>query len=305
MPSITTATCQVCKKKRAGRYTVDKAVFTKGHTRPLPAWHCYTCLPAGMGDDESQETAVQHRAATVATIAKVIPETKPERQEEIRKDSEALVVQLKGQILPVIDQESLTQADVQLSRVQTARKTIATRMEKIIRPIRSGLDELYKLNRELDRPLEAMEKEIKGEMKAFHLEQQRQIDEARQEAQRQEWALLAQARKKEEAAQQAKTPAARTRLQQEADALQDQAVEVSTAEMPIAAVTMHSSSRPIKRWTAPDLLRIVKGVAAGEIPVEAVQLNYTFINRTYKEDAEGVTCWPGIVIIDDVEIRGR
>lgn len=295
-----------------GRFTRRKLAATgkfssKGAAGDISNWWCYRCLPPGEGRDEDQQTANQERSKVVAKVAQVLPATKPEKQAEIKRDGLALVspLQLAVNSLEVTDQESYLEADSLLARVRVVRKQWGTRMEGIIRPIRQGLDEVYGLNRDVDRPLEALEKSIKQVMGDFKLGEQRVL-QAAQEAQRIESERLRrEAEEKAWKATEAATPKLRERLQQQAAILEQKAVDVEAAEQPQAVVGLNSSSRKVKKWRVTDIKAFAKGVVDGYIPENCLLVNHSTTDVEFKNDPEGFECWPGVETFDDVQIVGR
>lgn len=244
--------------------------------------------------------------ATTKT-ATVIPATAvPVVAKTAKTEGLALVTPLSPLVasLTVVDAEGYLRADALFGRIKTARKSWKERMEKIIRPIRSGLDELYALNREVDAPLAKLETAVEGKMIAYKQEERRQLQAAEneriqreQEAQRKRDALAAK-----EAA--AKTAYMKAKL---AEQVAEAEAEVAEAQQPVeeAVQGFHSSLKSKKVPKVTNHLAFVGGIAEGLIPADCITLNMTRLRAYYKEDPESVAGFPGVVIVDDDQIAGR
>jgi hypothetical protein len=204
------------------------------------------------------------------------------------------------QVLSVTTEEEYQEADGILARVRSARKVWGDRLEKIIRPIRTGLDELYTLNREGDRPFQVLEDSIKAKMKDFKVAELRRIQAAAAEEDR----LKREAEEKARAAEAAKTPQMRGRLESQAAQLEQKAAAVAwSAPTPVAAVS--SVTRQTKGWRIKDEDAFYKGLAEGYIPRDVMDIKVGTMNRHLRDDPEGMEAWPGVEVFDDVQIVGR
>ena len=224
-------------------------------------------------------------------------------------------------------------ADAFLKKIRAARKQIEDKLGPIIDPIRRGLDELYALKRELDRPLDAAEADIKSKMKAWQVAETRRIADEEAAKRREEARLreLAEAKAREEErlrreaeeaqrrADMARTRAAREKLEAEAAELRRQAEAEAAkgrkldlraetvATTPIEAATKGASSavRKVKKWRVVDFDLLVAAVAKGKVPTEVLTTNDVAINAVFRDDPDAVAAWPGIETYDDVVIAGR
>lgn len=224
---------------------------------------------------------------------------------------QVLIPTLKTEVndLVVEDDASYQYADELLERIRQPRKLwkgIWTRIqEKTIKPIRAGLDELYALDRDVDRPLEALETSVKAKMRDFKLEEQRQLQAEQAARDREQQRLLNEARKKEEAEQNARTAAMREKLRLQREALEAQAAEVEEQAAPEPVTAVHSAPRTKRAWRLKSIEDFCVGVAEGSIPAECIALVTPIINRYYKDNPEAVESWPGLEGFDDIQIAGR
>lgn len=198
--------------------------------------------------------------------------------------------QLSVTALDVVDDVTYEQADVVFGRIKAARKGWASRMEAIVRPIRRGLDALYALNRDVDKPLALLEQAVESKMKTFKLAEL-QAKRAAEQAQARTLAAL------EEKRDRLVTPAAKARVETQIVDVQNQTFETVTG--------VHSAARPVKALRVTDEAAFVAAVAQGEIPADCVEISWRVLRQYYKEDAATVKAWPGVEEYDDVQIAGR
>lgn len=273
------------------------------------------CLPAGEGRDEGEETkpiidvAGPKSSALSATVAAIPTVDKA----SIVKESTALAEAVAGVI--ITDQDTYTAADTVLSRVQTARKVWNQKMYGTkerpgpIPQIRSGLDQLYALNREVDQPLEKLEETIKKAMKDFKMAELVAARELQAAKDAEQARLAALAREAEEKAAAARTKQMRDRLEQQRQEILQQQEEIAAVEAPATVVGNRSSDRKVMKWRLSEsddaLLELLMGVIEGTVEREAVSLNTVHINKRYKENPALVRSWPGVEEFEDVQIVGR
>ncbi|MGH7183500.1 MAG: hypothetical protein ACREJN_16195 [Nitrospiraceae bacterium] len=201
--------------------------------------------------------------------------------------------------------EDYEKADALLSRVMTARRWWLGKMNPIVEPIKKGLDLLYDLRNEFDKPLKADEDSIKGKMKNFKVEEARQLrieNEKRQAAIDEE---RRQADEKLKKAEMAKSKPMREKLVTQAAELEQSAL-MKSVEGPATGVKAASSSVRVRRKaTVVNLHEFIKGILSGAIPDECIVINQTEINAAFSIEPETVSGWPGVEIIDDINISGR
>lgn len=298
--------CVQCHKDKPGRFTRTKHASSGGWSKgmQLPYYYCYTCLPRGEGRDEAPDTMPKTPAKAM------IPDVLPAKQNLVayKKEGQSLIHPIQAELdnLEVVDAESYAETDALLGRIQGARRKWSDRIEKIIRPIRDGLNELYALNREVDRPLEALEKGVKEKMRLFKVEEQRQLQAAQQERDAEAERIRRQAEEAAAKEANARTNAMRNRLAAKREELEQAAAEVEAQELPEAVRGQASSTRPVKKWKVTNLPKFLHAITDGKgIPIEMIILNVPTINKYFKEHPEQVAEWPGIEVFDDVQIIGR
>lgn len=319
--------CALCKKKNPGRFCRHPAA-TEG---TVPYWHCWSCLKPGEAKGEDKATATQQAMGAVikpSALSKtpasmVVQDVGPDISKVSQGSIEAARQEIDGmvgpldspiQALTLLDvphlsiaecQHHYLQADQMLGQVQRVKRAWADRMERIIRPIRKGLDEIYSLNRDGAKPLDERETYIKTVMKSLKLRENRLIAEAEAIKREEEDRLRREAEEKARKAQTAQTPQMAGRLAAQATRLEQQAETVAAIDTPLAVRGMASSSAAIKVARVVDLPSFLLGVAEGTIPESVLEIKPGVIQRLYTQDPRTVAGWPGLVIEDDIAIRGR
>lgn len=192
-------------------------------------------------------------------------------------------------------------ADAMLGRIQAARKRWSARIGLIIDPLWEALKSGRELKNEVDKPLEEFEGKVKVAMKSFKLEEQRQIQAAKDEEDR----LRQEAEQKEQAAAAAKTVPMKERLNEARRKMEDKADDASAKQIPVAANA--SATRMSKKWRVTDADAFIKGVSLGVIPQMALSVNTVGVNGIFKAKGghEVVAAWPGVEVYDDIDIVGR
>lgn len=211
--------------------------------------------------------------------------------------------------LTVTTPEEYAYADALLGRIRNSLKLwtpVWERMQdKVIRPIRAGLEELYSIDRDVRRPHEKLEETVKGKMKLFKIEEARQLRAAEELQQRELHRIEEEAAEKQRAIESAKTPQMKGRLQAQQQRIMEQAVQIQEqAPLPVTQ-GVASTTRTKKQPSATNLYHFAAGIANGDIPTDCLIVNQSKLNDYYKQDPEAVSGWPGITIVDDITIVGR
>lgn len=249
-----------------------------------------------------------------------IVDIKPGTVDQLKTKREGLAVvePLKQEVeeLASIDTPAeLAVADELFGRVQKARKAWKLKMYGTeakpgpIPAIRSGLDQLYALNREVDKPLEDLENRVEKQMKAYHLRVWKEKQEAEQEQQARE----AEARRvlEELEARKAalKTPAAKAKLEEQILEVAAEIEEMGQEEEEeTAPESANSMARPKKvPAVTGSVSDICQGILDGVIPEDLVTVNMVKLRAYYKEDPTALALWKvyGIELQDDMNIVGR
>lgn len=211
--------------------------------------------------------------------------------------------------LKVTDDKSYQYADALLGRIIASKKVWAPvwerLMEKTVQPIRSGLENLYAMNREIEKPHDALETKVKDIMKEFKTEEARQIAEANRKRDEEAARLQREADEKLRQAQQARTPQLKGRLEASAQRITEAATAVVEREAPQRVMGKASSTRTKKIPSVPDRKPFLRGILSGAIPDDCWVIDAKRLVEYYKEEPDVVKEWPGVVIIDDITIVGR
>lgn len=297
--------CILCKKAREGRFTRRKDASSRGWDRGthLPSWYCWSCLPAGQGRDETEQTVAPKKAAAATPVLTPVVVEKA----KVQAEGLALISPLQRIVeeLVVETADDYLQADQIFGRVKQARRTWGERMERIIRPIRAGLDELYTLNREVDKPLAALESAVEVKMKAFKEIEAREISEAERKRFEEQEKLRREIEEKTRREEAARTNQMREKL---AKARKESEEKLTTNQLqpePEAVRGISSSTRNRKIVRVVDKMAFLTGIVEELVHISMVQVDQPTINKYFKENPTVVAEWPGIVIEDDIQIVGR
>lgn len=296
--------CVTCHKKKAGRYARAKSLPGSIHNTKaphLPTWQCWSCLPEGQGRGEEEPMP---KVINVPQMTSAVP---------AKREGLALITPLQAEVeaLTVETPEGYLAADLILGRIQTARKTWKLKMYGTaakpgpIPSIRSGLDQLYELNREIDSPLEKLEEKTKSAMKVFKLAELRASQEEERERQRIEEEKQRAIDELERKKALLKTPAAKARVEERIIEVAEELDEVQQQTAPEQTVGEKSRTTAKKIPVIMDLSAFIKGIAEGMVPEDCVQINMTRLRQYFKDEPEAVAMFPGVEIQDDIQIIGR
>jgi len=234
---------------------------------------------------------------TAPTPQTSVPEAEAiKAKTEIANHTRATLIQVNT--LDIRTSADYAMADTLLGKVNTAIKTVDAKFDPIINPIAKALSALRKLKSEVSKPLEQAKASLRYEMTSY----ERRRIEIEQEAQRVEAdRLRAEAEAKEKASAKAKTEQMRTKLAEQREALQAQAVEVEQAPVIITPRMPSSNTVIVKSWRITNMAEFLQAVGAGDIPANVVSLNVAVLNAAARDGR--MDSWPGIEAYDDVQIR--
>lgn len=224
-----------------------------------------------------------------------------------RTEGTSLINPLKREVenVTITDAADYAAADQLLSRIMSANKAWQGKVNPIIKPVYDALQLLYALKNDFKEPLDDYEKIVKAKMKTYKLEEARLLRAEEEERQRRIDESNRISREKEEAAAKARTKQMREKLTtQSAEAAQT----ASTLEIqgPAEAVRVEGSTVRTKRKAeVTDLKAFLRGILTGEIPDDLITINQVELNSAYRIDAKIVSEWPGISIVEDIDITGR
>lgn len=217
--------------------------------------------------------------------------------------------------------EQYAAADQLLGRLRNTRKQWGTIWgaiyERVVRPQKEALDNLYAINREIDKPLEDGEKALKKQMAAFKDEERRQLAVAEQqreaEANRTQ-ELIDQTRAKLETAK----GSTKRVLENNLGRLEShQQAVLENIEMPVVA--SNSSDRVIKVLIVTDLIALAEHMGrmqqeagdhgtdadpAIDLILAAVEGVLNKLGKT-QEAKDRLAQWPGVGLQEQTQIVGR
>ena len=209
--------------------------------------------------------------------------------------------------LTVNTSEEYAEADALLHRIQSSIRLWDDKMEAILAPLREAKSAADALKRDVRRPLVEFEDEVKALMRAYKLQEAKQIEEAREkqaEKQTEVQAKLEETAERELAARtrqlRERLAARRQQLEQEAQTLEREVIAPTVAE--------HSTTRKVPKWRYVGTLKqLCKDVVAGKVPEGVVLMDYSTINRIHldKEGRERMASWPNFELYEDIVIAGR
>jgi hypothetical protein len=240
--------------------------------------------------------------------------------------------------LTITNQADYILADNLLSRIRTARKLWATKLDPVRGPIdkamkelKLALDGIKNLDREVDGPLEALEGRVKARMKEFKIAEARQIEEAQRKQDAEAERLRQEAAKKAQQATTAKTPALKARLEQARVDLEAQALLTeNSVSTPVQAAS--SSTRKVQKVTITDPVAFLGALKAYEARAGIYEFGHPPLSiLTHKTSRTGqmseedsaldvmraevskifsvqpgiVQSWPGVTVVDDVIIAAH
>lgn len=211
-------------------------------------------------------------------------------------------LQTEAQELVVSDPDSYAYADSLLGRLGTMRRSwgiVWDRIqEKTIKPIRSGLDELYKMNREITEPLDALDSTVKGKMKAFKEKERLELARAKATQEEEERKIQRELDLKIAQENAAKTSAMRERLRVAREKVEEQLASVE-ASKPEEVRGVSSTTRTKPAWRIVNM-ELFAAENHGLCLVDTVRMN-----KLFKEHPETVAQMQGVEVFDDVSIVGR
>lgn len=239
--------------------------------------------------------------------------------------TQAIIPTLESEVneLEITDDTLYSYADGLLGRVQQARRSWGNIWGRIhartIKPINDGMEALYELNRDIDRPLETLEKKVKGAMKGYKIDEQKRIAEAQRQKDEAANKLRLEAEAKQRQIETARTPQLKGKLAAAVVKLEQEAEAVAQTETPAPVQATHSGTRYIPKWRfittdeemespdpVPASFRLfLQAIIDGKIPIEAILPNEKYINLVFKDTPEKVAMWPGMEVYDDPQIVGR
>lgn len=209
----------------------------------------------------------------------------------------------------VIDSpEMLDLAAADLRQVKTLQKEVEAKRTSIVAPLNQAVKAINELFRAPTEYLGQAESSLKHSINVYQVEQERLAAE-QAEAQRQADELRQQA---EQAAASGDIEQAQ-KLAQESQAAQHQATtvealaSVTTVAMPVAAAPKVEgiAGRVTYSSQVDELMDLVKAVALGQAPIEALQANQKFLDTQARAYKKAGPLYPGVTIVATRSLSAR
>lgn len=224
-----------------------------------------------------------------------------------RKEGLSVIPSLKEEVdsLAIAGEADYLQADTLLTDIARARKTWTAKLAPIRDPLKETVkaakqaqkaaDDLFK---EVDDPLAALETQVRLSMKAYKVEELRQIQAKQDEQAR----IQREIDRAAEVEAYGRTSAQRAKATATREALEEQQAEVFE-ETPTPVQAEGSGNRVAKKIRASDPAKLLRFIADNyEDLQDCAEVVQSALNRRFKEDPEGMASWPGVEIYDDVTI---
>jgi predicted ATP-grasp superfamily ATP-dependent carboligase len=219
--------------------------------------------------------------------------------EKTKKQALTTSKPLLQQALSVIitDAQTYQQADTLRSKIKDAHKTFWDRVQRIVTPAKEAYDEAISMRHELCDSLEDAQKHITAKMKSYQLGEAEKERKAQLERER----LDREAEAKRKAAEAARTPAMQIRLEKQAEEIE----EKSEAKVYKPVQGAASGTRTVEKWRVTDLKALLKGIIAGDVPEDVIEIRPAIINTYIRHGKEEVKAWSGLEFYNDVEIVSK
>lgn len=228
-----------------------------------------------------------------------MPDTLTQSEQEIKQ--EALTVVEQAKIIKITDQKSYDHAcSLLLDQVKPFRKRWEEYWESVKQPAYQAYRAVLNKFNEGDAPLEAAERQIKGEIARWDTEQER----IRQQLQRQ---AEEDARKAEE-----EERLRVATLAEESGATEEQVMEIVNAPVmaiapPVAPTYQRASgmsTRENYKARVVDMKKLCAAIGKGTVPITYVLPNESVLNARAKADKNTLNI-PGVVPYNDPIVSGR
>jgi hypothetical protein len=217
-------------------------------------------------------------------------------------------LKIRVEAIEIKDADDYALADETLTAIMLAQKAWEGRLDPIISPIRSGLDLLYDLKRDILKPLQSLEKIVKGRMVEWKSIEKAKVQQALQEKEEAERVLQKELADKEIAEAKARTKPMLDRILEQKSRLQQALVDKQNEIIEPIKVA-GSSARSRKVWKTKDKLAFVKYLVKDRpdllslIQIDSVQMNALF--KLQRDELELGEWMPGIEIEEDINIAGK
>lgn len=228
---------------------------------------------------------------------------------EARQQGLSLISPLKQSVnsIDIATAEDYAHADEVLTHIRQAKSHWISRINPIIEPIRSGLDLLYGLRKDIVDPMEAMEATVKEAMKGYKLKEVKKLREAEEARQKELQELERQAAEKEEREDKARTKAMRDKLSAARAELEQHIAIKRQVQTPAPVKAAGSSAYGVKKYRVRDMQAFVAHVLANwEELGSLISLDGVQMNAYFKLEPHDIGEWlPGVDVFEDINIAGR
>lgn len=214
----------------------------------------------------------------------------PDTQEVV---SLAIPVPDQAKAIAIIDDASLQRGNELLLTVKDIRKKIAETFDPIISKAFQAHRAAVGAKKDAEAPLVEAEGILKPSIARYVAERERKRRE-KEERQRKEAERIAQEQALAAAVEAEEAGAS----EQEVQAIVEAPVYVSPPVTPPAPKLSGVSIRKVVKFEVMDLRALVKAVAAGQVPIEAIQANTTVIGAQARSLRTSLR-WPGVRVYEE------
>lgn len=197
------------------------------------------------------------------------------------------------------------EADSYLAKLRGVRAKFKGMVDDILKPLNQARNAALAMGHEVDDPLKAAEGRVRLGMQEFkrkELAAQRAEEQKQQEeAQR----LREEASKKEAAESKARTEQMRQKLAAQREELETKADVIEATPVAPAVQVKGSGTRVTKKPVVTDIKALLQGIFSGEVPEDVISVSLLELRSHYRQNPAAVAQWPGVDIVEDVQIVGR
>lgn len=213
-------------------------------------------------------------------------------------ESKTAIWPMRAAELVVRDDESEQRAARLLKDIKTLREEIASKCDPIIQDAHKLHKSLLAQKAGFEVELVEADKEIRGKMRDYRTEIERR---AREEAAR----IEAESRKAREEAEKQARELEKSGEVEIAESIREEVQIVTSApRAPEPAKVEGASYRDNWKAEVTDLMALVKGVAAGTVPIAAIQANTKVLGQQAKSLQKELK-WPGVRVWNEKVVAVR
>ena len=207
--------------------------------------------------------------------------------QEIQADVAPIIANARTVALAVQNQEGYNAAGAYLLRVKEVRKKLTDALEPFVQSAHKAWKDARKRADEFYNPVDEAEAIVKPAMATWWEQEERERLRKQQEAD-----LEAQKREQDRIVAEA-VKASENGNEAAAEAILDQPVIVAPVVMPSVSQVKGVSMREVWQYEVTNLMELVKAVAAGKVPLGALQANAMFLGQQARS-LKGECRYPGV-----------